>query len=74
MAGLNSAGLFTPAVAHGITTIAAFLIVMVLGAVGLNVDIAKIRAMGAKPLLVGLLLATVMSICSISLIHALHIG
>jgi uncharacterized membrane protein YadS len=50
------------------------LIVMVLGAVGLNVDIGKIRAMGAKPLLVGLLLATVMSICSISLIHALHIG
>jgi uncharacterized integral membrane protein (TIGR00698 family) len=74
MAGLNSAGLFSPTVAHGITTIAAFLIVMVLGAVGLNVDIAKIRAMGSKPLLVGLLLATVMSICSISLIRALHIG
>lgn len=62
MAGLNSVGLFSPAVDRALTTSAAFLIVMVLAAVGLNVNLKKIVKMGFKPMLVGLALASIMGI------------
>lgn len=74
MAALNSVGAFTPNVDKSLTTTAAFLIVMVLAAVGLNVDLKKIVAMGLKPLFVGLLLAAIMSGISLTFIHLLHIG
>jgi uncharacterized integral membrane protein (TIGR00698 family) len=74
MAACNSAGAFSPAVAHAITTLAGFLIVMVLAAVGCNVDIAKMRRMGAKPMLAGLGLATIMSLVSLTLVHVLRIA
>jgi uncharacterized integral membrane protein (TIGR00698 family) len=74
LAALNSFGVFSAAADKICTTIAAFFIVMVLAAVGLNVDIKKISTMGLRPLLVGLLLATVMSAISISLVHALRLG
>ncbi|MFN2461620.1 MAG: YeiH family protein [Candidatus Velthaea sp.] len=74
MAALNSARFFAPPVAHGITASAAFLIVMVLAAVGLSVDVAKIRAMGMKPLAIGLLLAALMSGISLALVRMLAIA
>src|SRR5476649_767893 len=73
MAALNSAGVFSPAIARDITTVGGFLIVMVLAAVGLNVDVKKLAKMGAKPLVVGLALAAIMSCCSLALVYALHI-
>jgi uncharacterized integral membrane protein (TIGR00698 family) len=74
MAGLNSLGLFPPAVDRALTTSAAFLIVMVLAAVGLNVNLKKIVKMGFKPMLVGLALASIMAIFSLGLIHIMGIG
>jgi len=74
MAILNSIGLITPQVAKGLTTIASFLIVVVLAAVGLNVNIGKIARMGLRPLAVGLTLATAMAFVSLFLIRAMHIG
>jgi len=73
MAALNSFGVFSADIAHDITTAGAFLIVMVLAAVGLNVDLATLRKMGPKPLMVGLALATIMSACSLALVYGLHI-
>ncbi len=74
LALLNSAGLIPPAAAHAMTALAGFLIVIVLAAVGLNVDLAKIARMGLRPLAVGMLLAVIMAVISLSLITALHIG
>jgi uncharacterized integral membrane protein (TIGR00698 family) len=74
MAGINSAGLLPPDAARLLTQVAGFLIVVVLAAVGLNVDVVKIRRMGTRPLVVGLALAVVMAGISLSLIAALHIG
>jgi uncharacterized integral membrane protein (TIGR00698 family) len=74
MALLNSANLIPVAAAHALTTLAGFLIVIVLAAVGLNVNVAKIATMGIRPLAVGLVLAVVMAVVSLSLITALHIG
>lgn len=74
MATLNSVHVFSESVAHVLTLGAGFFIVMVLAGVGLNVDIAKIRRMGIRPLAAGVLLAAVMAVVSLSLIHVLHIG
>jgi len=74
LALLNSMGLVPPDAAHALTAFAGFLIVMVLAAVGLNVDFAKIARMGLRPLAVGLLLAVTMAAISLSLITAFHIG
>lgn len=74
MAGLNSLGLFPPVFDRALTLTASFLIVMVLGAVGLNVNLKKIVKMGFKPMLVGLALASVMAVFSLSLIHVMGIG
>ncbi len=74
MATLNSLHAFGAAIAHSLTLCAAFLIVMVLAGVGLNVDVEKIRRMGIRPLGVGLLLAAIMAVVSISLVTVLHIG
>ncbi|MBD5654631.1 MAG: putative sulfate exporter family transporter [Candidatus Eremiobacteraeota bacterium] len=54
--------------------LASFLIVMVLAAVGLNVNIAKMRSLGPLPLVAGFLLATIMSIVSYALVVTLHIA
>jgi uncharacterized integral membrane protein (TIGR00698 family) len=74
MALLNSAGAFSPAMSAALTQLAGFLIVVVLAAVGLNVDLVKIRRLGLRPLGVGLALALTMAIVSLSLITLLHIG
>ncbi len=74
MALLNSTGLIPEAVSSDLTALAGFLIVVVLAAVGLNVDIANIRRMGLRPLGIGLGLALIMAIVSLSLVKVLHIG
>jgi uncharacterized integral membrane protein (TIGR00698 family) len=74
MATLNSLHAFPESVGRALTFGAGFFIVMVLAGVGLNVDIEKIRRMGIRPLGVGMLLATIMAVVSISLIRVLHIG
>jgi uncharacterized integral membrane protein (TIGR00698 family) len=74
LALLNSAGLIPAATAHALTMLAGFLIVIVLAAVGLNVNIATIARMGLRPLAVGMLLAVTMAAISLSLITVLHIG
>jgi uncharacterized integral membrane protein (TIGR00698 family) len=74
MALLNSTGVIPGAVSSDLTEIAGFLIVVVLAAVGLNVNIAKILHMGLRPLGVGLGLALIMAIVSLSLVKVFHIG
>jgi uncharacterized integral membrane protein (TIGR00698 family) len=73
MATLNSLGVFSPEFARFLTTIAGFLMVMVLAAVGLNVDAGKIWHLGARPMIVGLLLAACMAVFSLALITLLDI-
>jgi uncharacterized integral membrane protein (TIGR00698 family) len=74
MATLNSLHAFSQDVAHALTLGAGFFIVMVLAGVGLNVDLAKIRRMGVRPLGTGVLLAAIMAVVSLALIQVLHIG
>jgi len=73
MALLNSVGALPAVVTHAMTQLAGFLIVVVLAAVGLNVDVVKIGRLGLRPLGVGLALALIMAIISLSLITTLHI-
>jgi uncharacterized integral membrane protein (TIGR00698 family) len=74
MAMLNSVGLLPTELTHSLTQIAGFLIVVVLAAVGLNVDLPKIGRMGFRPMAVGLALAIIMATVSLGLIHVLHIA
>ena len=54
--------------------LASFLIVMVLAAVGLNVNLRKMASLGPQPLVAGFTLATVMALVSYGLVVALHIN
>jgi uncharacterized integral membrane protein (TIGR00698 family) len=74
MALMGSLGAFPEPVSHTLTGLASFLIVVVLAAVGLNVDIVKIRTLGLRPLAFGLVLAVIMAGVSLALIRALRIG
>ena len=73
MALLNSVGAIPAPVGSLLSTTAGFLIVMVLGAVGLSVDLRAMMRLGARPITVGLVLAGIMGVLSIGLIHALAI-
>jgi uncharacterized integral membrane protein (TIGR00698 family) len=73
MALLNSVGALPAELTRAMIELAGFLIVVVLAAVGLNVDLIKIGSLGLRPLAVGLALATIMAIISLSLITTLHI-
>ncbi|MCL5263838.1 MAG: YeiH family protein [Chloroflexi bacterium] len=73
MAVLNSLGLLPGDLPKALTALAKFLIVMVLAAVGLNVDVARMRSMGPKPFVSGMLLAGVMSALSLGILRALSI-
>ncbi|MDQ2908953.1 MAG: YeiH family protein [Candidatus Eremiobacteraeota bacterium] len=59
-AGLRSANAVPAPLLAACAQLASFLIVMVLVAVGLNVDVRKMTALGPKPLLAGFTLATTM--------------
>lgn len=59
---------------HAAGTAATYLIVMVLGAVGLSVDLRAMTRLGIRPNTVGLLLAGVMGVLSLGLIRLLAIA
>jgi len=65
LAALRSAGLIPAPLVSLASILASFGVVMVLAAVGLNVDLRSLMKMGAKPLLVGLLLGLLMSAVSL---------
>ena len=73
MALLNTTHVVPPAIAQDIAQGGALLLVVVLAAVGLGVNLAGIRQMGVKPLLIGFVLGVTMVIISISLITLLQI-
>lgn len=73
MALLNSVGVIPVPAGSFLSAAAGFLIVMVLGAVGLSVDLRAMMRLGTRPISVGLLLAGVMGVFSLSLIHLLAI-
>jgi len=54
--------------------IAGFLIVCVLGAVGLNTDLRSIVRLGPRPLIVGFLLAGAMGLVSLAAVEGLHLS
>lgn len=74
MALLNGAGVLSAGLAHALTQIAGFLIVVVLAAVGLNVDLVKIGRLGLRPLVVGMALAVIMAVVSLSLVTVFRVG
>ena len=71
---LNSLGLI-PAVAEApLQQLALFAIVVALAGVGLGTDIAKIRAAGLRPLLLGALLWAAIALSSLALARAFQLG
>jgi uncharacterized integral membrane protein (TIGR00698 family) len=72
-AGLRSSGAVAPQVLALAAQLASFLILMVLVAVGLNVDVRKMATMGVRPLAAGLVLASVMAGVSFGLVTLLGI-
>lgn len=66
-ATLNSFGLFPPAIANPVHTLALFLIVVALAGVGLGTDVARIRSAGLRPLVLGALLWIAISAASLGL-------
>ncbi len=71
MAGLNTAGYFTPAGVAAFNTSGRFLILLGLAGIGLNTVLASFRTVGLKPLLVGFLGSVVVAGSSILLITLL---
>jgi len=72
-AAARSAGIVPAPVLGAAAAVASFAIVMVLVAVGLNVDVRKMARLGPKPLVAGFVLASTMAVVSFSLVRALHI-
>jgi uncharacterized membrane protein YadS len=67
MAALNSAGAI-PATAHpAISSAAAFLVAVALSAIGLSTDVAALRRVGPKPLLLGACLWVTVAAASLGL-------
>lgn len=74
MALLNSIGAIPQPAAAPLAQLAGFLIVMVLGGVGLNVDLRAMTRLGVRPVTVGFVLAGIMGVLSLALIHVLAIS
>lgn len=74
MAVLNTLGSFSADVVGLLTGVAKFLIVMVLAGVGLTMSLEQIRKMGARPLLIGLLVGTIMAVASLGLVYVLGLA
>jgi len=68
LAGLRSTGVVPVAWFIAATTLATFLITVVMGGVGLGVNLRSLVKLGPKPLLVGLALGASMSIISLGAI------
>lgn len=74
MAVLNTIGILPVVLTRDLTQIATFLIVMVLASVGLGMGFGQLRKLGARPLLTGLFVGTVMGVVSLGLIYAFGIA
>ena len=64
---LHSLGVLSPALVRGLGVTGKFLVVMVMGAVGLGADAASMRRLGARPLLIGLFAAVLIAALSLTL-------
>ncbi len=62
MAGINSAGFFTEAHVSTLTSLAKWLILISMAAIGLSVDILAFKKIGVRPLIVGFLGALVVAL------------
>ena len=71
LAGLNTAGYFSPEGIKAFSTGGKFLILLGLAGIGLNTNFKAFQKVGFKPLLVGLLGALVVAGCSILMITLL---
>jgi uncharacterized integral membrane protein (TIGR00698 family) len=74
MAVLNSLGAFPAAVRDSIGTASNWFIVIALGGVGVETDLASLRTIGLRPFYAGLCAATFMAAVSFGLISLLGIG
>ena len=74
MAVLNSLGAFPPAVLDVLKTVSSWLIVMALAGIGLETDLAALRAIGLRPFYAGLCAATFMAVVSFCLVRLFGIG
>jgi len=68
---LNTAGAVGPDAERAAGLAGRFLVVMVMAAVGLSADLARMRAIGLRPLYVGLAASVVIAAVSLGLIEAL---
>ncbi|MBI4536426.1 MAG: putative sulfate exporter family transporter [candidate division NC10 bacterium] len=68
MALLNSLGLFGPPVREGLRSLSVFLILLGIGGVGLETDLAAVRRIGFRPFYAGLAAAVLMAGVSFGLI------
>lgn len=64
---LHSLGILPPMAVRGLGITGKFLVVMVMGAVGLGADAAAMRRLGARPLLIGLFAAVLIAALSLTL-------
>jgi uncharacterized integral membrane protein (TIGR00698 family) len=71
-AALNSFGLIPAMLQSPLQELALFAMTVALAGVGLGTDIAKIRAAGLRPLILGATLWVAISISSLLIAHAIH--
>ena len=71
MIGINSLGVIPGAATHAVTPVTTFLLTMALAAMGLETDIRKLKAKGARPLALGALSWVFISTFSLALILAI---
>ena len=64
---LHTLGVLPPTLVRALGTAGRFLVVMVMGAVGLGVDAASVRRLGMRPLLIGLFAAVLIAALSLTL-------
>jgi len=74
MAVLNSLGVFPPMALDLIKTASSWLIVVALAGVGLETNLASLKAIGFRPFYAGLCAATFMAVVSFGLIRIFGIG
>lgn len=71
---LNTVGVFPKEFTGFFTPVTKFLILMVMAAIGLGLDIAKMRRIGLTFLYAGLFASVIMAVFSLSLIYMFKIG
>ncbi|MCM3323553.1 putative sulfate exporter family transporter [Cytobacillus kochii] len=69
MTVLNTIGVFNESVAHYITFVSKFMILMAMASVGLGADFKKIREIGLKPVYLGLIASLIVGVVSIAILY-----